>query len=397
MNIKRLYLLILLPFFAVAARGYDYWANGIYYAIGSNTATVTGISSDYTIINIPWSVYYEKEYYPVTSIYPTAFYGKSQLTSVSIPSSVTSIGYNAFSYCKNLTSITLPSSISKIEEGTFEYCSNLTSITLPENLEEIGTSAFRGCTSLTSITLPSSTKSIGTSAFSGCTSLDSITLPSSIKSIGSEAFAGCRGLTKHEMNDITFALNEAIQYSEVYYLYNTDADLFLSKGNSYGTHAVLGEDALPVRIGTSGSHTYLYIDNADDTKTLLYRENGGDDSQIYVDGNGLGSGRQYFWIITADSNGTLVIKAEDHAGEALYLGNIPTRDDYDYQNETSLDTHVDIVSNATESDNIHWMLLPEKLIKRLDSGSALNGDLNGDGDVDILDATIIVYRQLGRE
>lgn len=203
--------------------------------------------------------------------------------------------------------------------------------------------------------------------------------------------------TKHEMNDITFALNEAIQYSEVYYLYNTDADLFLSKGNSYGTHAVLGEDALPVRIGTSGSHTYLYIDNADDTKTLLYRENGGDDSQIYVDGNGLGSGRQYFWIITADSNGTLVIKAEDHAGEALYLGNIPTRDDYDYQNETSLDAHVDIVSNATESDNIHWMLLPEKLIKRLDSGSALNGDLNGDGDVDILDATIIVYRQLGRE
>lgn len=190
----------------------------------------------------------------------------------------------------------------------------------------------------------------------------------------------------------------AIVFSETYYLYNIDADMFLNKGNSYGTHAVLAEDGLPVRIGTTGYHTYIYIDNGDGTERLMFRESGGNDSKIYVDGSGSGNGRQHCWTIINDRFGTFVIKAEDHAGEALYLGNIPTRDDYDDQNRTSLDTHVDIVSNATESDNIHWMLWPTKVYeKRHSAGSTLKGDLNGDGEVDILDATIIVYRQLGRE
>ena len=37
--------------------------------------------------------------------------GCSNLTSVTIPNSVTSIGNSAFYYCSNLTSVTIPSSV----------------------------------------------------------------------------------------------------------------------------------------------------------------------------------------------------------------------------------------------------------------------------------------------
>ena len=111
-----------------------------------------------------------------------AFKNCSDLTSLTLPSSVTRIGDYAFYNCSGLTSLTLPSSVTSIGEFAFRYCSGLTSLTIPSGVTSIGMSAFEYCSSLTSLTLPSSVNEIGIYAFHGCSGLTSLTLPSSVTS-----------------------------------------------------------------------------------------------------------------------------------------------------------------------------------------------------------------------
>ena len=124
-----------------------------------------------------------------------AFYNCSGLTSIVIPEGVTTIGSSAFWSCSGLTSLTLPASLTSIGSSAFSNCSGLTSLAIPEGVTTIGSSAFSNCSGLTSLTLPESLTSIGSSAFSNCRGLTSLTLPESLASIGSNAFGYCRGLT----------------------------------------------------------------------------------------------------------------------------------------------------------------------------------------------------------
>ena len=132
---------------------------------------------------------------PITIIGDKAFYDCQNITSITIPNSVTSIGKSAFSRCSNLTSITIPNSVTSIGDSAFYECSNLTSITIPNSVTSIGECAFSDCENLTSRTIPNSVTSICNDAFLRCTNLTSITIPNSVTSIGELAFGGCEKLT----------------------------------------------------------------------------------------------------------------------------------------------------------------------------------------------------------
>ena len=74
--------------------------------------------------------------------------GMNNLTSISIPSSVTSIGNSAFYNCSRLTSLEIPNSVTNIGNAAFSACSSLTSVEIPNSVTRIGNSAFEYCTNL---------------------------------------------------------------------------------------------------------------------------------------------------------------------------------------------------------------------------------------------------------
>ena len=199
-------------------------SNPVYYA---NSLKLNG--TEITDLVIPNDISQIKDY---------AFIGCSDLTSITIPNSVTSIGESTFGYT-GLTSITIPNSITKIDSNTFQHCTNLTSLTIPNSVTSIGYKAFENCaglkevnisdlsawckihfsdsdfsnplyyantlklngTEITDLVIPNDITQIKDRAFIGCTSLTSVTIPNSVSSIGYKAFENCAGLTSIAIPD----------------------------------------------------------------------------------------------------------------------------------------------------------------------------------------------------
>ena len=111
-----------------------------------------------------------------------------------IPNGVTSIGDCAFYSCMGLESVTISNSVTSIGSYTFYSCMGLESVTISNSVTSIGDYAFHSCRSLTLITIPNSVTSIGYMAFADCTSLALITIPNSVTSIGDYAFHSCMSL-----------------------------------------------------------------------------------------------------------------------------------------------------------------------------------------------------------
>lgn len=124
----------------------------------------------------------------VVKIADKAFY-ESDLTGVTISSTVKTIGESAFENSKKLKTAVIGKSVSTVGERAFADCTKLTTLTIQKGCATIGNHMFAGCTSLKSVSIPAGVKSIGHFAFCDCTNLAKLSLPSTITHIGSHAFA----------------------------------------------------------------------------------------------------------------------------------------------------------------------------------------------------------------
>ena len=185
------------------------WEDGVLYIGKVLVKADENISGDYTVKS------------GTKTIAADSFFGCKELTSVTIPNSVTCIGYDAFSLCKGLTEITVPDEVTYIGRGAFSYCDNLASITVPDsvmNLEEstfsdtayykneanwkdgvlyVGNHLIKAKETVEGVySVKPGTKTIATSAFDKCTKITEIKIPDSVVKIGEYVFSRCNALEK---------------------------------------------------------------------------------------------------------------------------------------------------------------------------------------------------------
>lgn len=124
----------------------------------------------------------------VTMIGEGAF-KKSGISGITIPSRLKYIEDETFRNCTLLTTVNFENarSLRKILPCAFYGCSQLTSISLPETLERIESSAFKNCSSLSSVIFNDGIKVIGEYSFEGCNSLNYIEIPNGVY-VGHKAF-----------------------------------------------------------------------------------------------------------------------------------------------------------------------------------------------------------------
>ena len=147
----------------------------------------------------------------ITSKQPPWLDYKPDIKKVVIENGVTSVGKYAFYNCENLTSVSLPESVTTINGGgvtggaagtnglsfgAFRDCKKLTEINFPSKLQSIGIAAFRGCTSLKKVVLPDSVTSLGAGAFVGCEGLTEVTIGAGLTELSIECFYNCTKLAK---------------------------------------------------------------------------------------------------------------------------------------------------------------------------------------------------------
>ena len=123
-----------------------------------------------------------------------AFRGCSSLQQVALPDGLTSIGLDAFAR-SGLKNVVVPNSVTSMGSEAFYGCAQLQYAVLSDHITSINQRVFQGCTSLTGVAIPSSVTYIDAAAFKDCPSLSRVVIPQNVTSIQMEAFAGTTALT----------------------------------------------------------------------------------------------------------------------------------------------------------------------------------------------------------
>ena len=149
----------------------------------------------------------------VTDIAKCAFYGWTNITSVTMADSVKEIGRNAFGACNGLRSVVIGDGVSDIQYGAFQDCKRLANVTFGNRLTNIENSAFARCTDLRSVVIPDNVIDMGYSVFTGCSALESVVMGNNVTSIRGSMFQNCYALKSIVMGNNVASIGSSAFYN----------------------------------------------------------------------------------------------------------------------------------------------------------------------------------------
>jgi len=158
------------------------------YSVNGSNATITNGTACSGVVVVPSTL----DGYTVTALGVDAFTDDNDITSITLPDSITDAAVLAFNKATALETITFGSGLTYLSQGILGDNPSLTTVNLPSSLQRIDAWAFFNCQSLQSITIPASVTSIDHQAFETNASLTAVTFEagSKIQSIGENAFHG---------------------------------------------------------------------------------------------------------------------------------------------------------------------------------------------------------------
>ena len=179
--------------------------DGINFILQKDTAILKGLEGEWNgSLEIPSEITVGGKDYKVTQIAGNALSAENdfekfaQISSITVPDSVTSIGLAAFGGCSNLTSITLPFVGAELNGannthfgyifGAKDYGNNpkcvpgsLETVIIENNRADanisIGANSFYGCGKLKNITFGDAVTMFASSALVWCSNIENLTLP----------------------------------------------------------------------------------------------------------------------------------------------------------------------------------------------------------------------------
>jgi hypothetical protein len=269
-----------------------YASANLSYTTASGTATITGYSGPAGAIILPASINGE----PVGAIGANAF-EECRVTSVTMPATINSIGTEAFYQCTDLSAVTLSSSLTTIQPYAFEICWNLRKAAIPSTVTNIGQDAFWEC-AITSATIPAALTSLGSGVFRDCENLPSISvsaqnpaytgsngvvyskdgttlvayppgntastysIPNSVTTLGEEAFEGCGYLTSLNVPGTVTSVEDYAFIDCTGLTSVTFGEGVTSLGSSvFSNCPSLASVSLPSTLGSIGAYEFFLCNN----------------------------------------------------------------------------------------------------------------------------------------
>ena len=216
------------------------------WKISNDTLTISGSGRMYAYSSAskaPWYDYDLKKTYSkvvissgITNVGAYAFFGCSNIGSISLPSTVRTLGEDAFFRCESLRNINLPEGIKTIPDYCFHGCLALETIKIPTSITSFGQGAFDD-SGLIEFIIPNGVTAIPNGMFWGCSQLEKVTIPKSVTTIDTFAFHDCGNLsdiyyggTKSDFNKITIDslsnYNEGLLNATIHYQCEPGAHIY---------------------------------------------------------------------------------------------------------------------------------------------------------------------------
>jgi len=340
---------------------------------------------------------FEELYYftSLKSLPDEAFSGCTKLTSVKLPKSLETIGKNAFANCRALKTLALPDGMKAIGEGAFSGCRVLTNLVIPNTMSSIENSVFESCLAFTKVELPTGITYVGDNAFKGCTKLATVTLrnitPEKI-TLGEGVFAdidlseatlnvpqGTGAYIRtadqwkefgdiHEERNLSQGKYATLVENQKYFIYNVGTGGYLTRGEAWGTQAVVADTDEPMRFQIRRTTTMpegTYSLSSTDTGSsshILFRTStdsnvGNGVNACFVDGESIAA-RSYWKVdlVEGETNVYTFQIPSNQSGykEGQYLGIQPS-----HSSNAASPTYgaYSDVEYADYTKNCQWMLV----------------------------------------